>query len=111
MGNLFTTLFNFIKPIVVVFSSVGTIIAFLLGALLNPQGLLNQIVCGTIDGIASLLPSTPNNLKIGSLIDSIAATMPAVGRGIIREMFVTLTAMMAVIAVIKIYKLLPFKAS
>lgn len=111
MAALVNALLQFFQPVVVFFVSVVSIIGFLLGALANPQGLMNKIVCGVIDGIATILPSTPNNLKIAYLIDSIASSMPAVGRGIIREFFITITAMFAIVAVIKIYKLLPFKAS
>lgn len=111
MGSFFTALFSFIKPIVVVFASITTLVAFLLGALLNPQGFLNSLICGAIDMIASVFPSTPDNLKVASLIDSIASSMPAVGRGIIREFFVTISAIVAIMSIIKIYKLLPFKAT
>lgn len=111
MNNLFKVLFEFIKPVVVIFSSIGGLIAFLLGALADPQGLMNSIVCSVIDGIASLLPSTPDNLKVAYFVNSVGDSMPMVGRGIIREMFVTITAMVAIISVIKIYKLIPFKAT
>lgn len=111
MGSLFSALLKFFSPVIVIFTSISGIIAFLLGALADPQGLMNQIICGAIDNVASLLPSTPDNLKIGALIDSIGDSMPMVGRGIVREFFLTITAMVAIVAVIKIYKLLPFKAT
>lgn len=90
------------------FSSLGSVI---LGIITNPLGAVNAFINVIIDAVASVWPSTPPSLKIAALIDSVAATMPGVGRGIIREFFVTISSFFALAVVIKIYKLLPFKAS
>lgn len=111
MNSFLNALFQFLNPIVIFFASVAGIAAFLLGALADPQGFMNQVVCGIIDGVATIFPSTPDNLKIGTMIDSLGASMPAVGRGIIREVFNTILIIAGLLAVVKIYKLLPFKAS
>ena len=111
MGNFFNALFQFLKPSIVFFSSIGGITAFLLGALANPQGLMNKVIVGAIDFIANLFPSTPDNLKIANLINSMGDSIPLVGRAVIRDTFFTIASIAAISLAIKIYKLLPFKAT
>lgn len=111
MGAFFNALLQFIQPVIVVFISVTSIVAFLLGALLNPQGLMNQVICSAIDYVAVLFPSTPDELKIGTIINGLGDSLPLVGRGVIREIFNTLSIIFGLTLAIKIYKLLPFKMS
>jgi hypothetical protein len=111
MPALFAALASFLTPVVVFFVSVGVIVAFLLAALADPQGWMNKVVISAIDFISSIFPSTPSNLKISSLINSISSTLPALGRGIIADLFSTLASIAAIRLVIVIYKLLPFKAT
>ena len=111
MSKLFTFLFSFFSPVIVFFTSVVSLVAFLLGALANPQGWMNSTICSAIDYIAALFPSTPDNLKIANILNSIGDAMPLVGRGIVRDIFGTIAGMAAVALAIKIYKLLPFKMS
>lgn len=111
IAALWAALASFFTPVVIFFVSVVTIVAFLLGALANPQGWMNSVVCSAIDYIAAIFPSTPANLKISSLIDSVALAMPLVGRGIISDILGSIAAIFAIRAVIVIYKLLPFKSS
>lgn len=111
IANFFTGLFTFFTPVIVFFVSVSTIVAFMLGALADPQGLMNQVVCSAIDFIANIFPSTPENLKIATILNSAGDSMPAVGRGVVKEIFSTLAIIFGLGLIVKIYKLLPFKAS
>ena len=111
IASFLQAVLSFISPVVVFFISVGSIVAFLLGALADPQGLMNRVVCGAIDMISGVFPSTPDNLKIGSIIESAGSVMPAFGTGLIREVLGTIAGMAAIALVIKIYKLMPFKMS
>jgi hypothetical protein len=111
MPALFAALASFFTPVVVFFVSVGVIVAFLLAALANPQGWMNNVVCSAIDFIAFLFPSTPTDLKISSLINSVSSVMPAIGRGIISDLFTTIGSIVAIRVVVVVYKLLPFKAT
>ena len=111
LSPVFSILMVFLNPIVAVATGLTSIVAWLLGALADPQGAMNSIVNKTIDVIAAFLPSTPESLKLGFLLDSVAASMPAVGRGVISEIFVTISAMFGLVAIIKLYKLIPFKAT
>lgn len=111
MNAAIQIILNFFKPVIIFYSSCTALLAFLLGALQNPQGLMNTIICSGIDFIASIFPSTPDALKIGSIINSISSSMPAVGRAVIADVFNSILAMVAIVIIIKIYKLLPFKMS
>jgi hypothetical protein len=115
MGALLTALLEFITPVVIFFASIGTVVAFLLGALANPQGWMNSVICTAIDYIASIFPSTPDDMKIGTvvstLINGLGSSIPIVGVGIIREIFTTFLTIAGLALAIKIYKLLPFKAT
>lgn len=111
MSRAVEILMGFLNPVVIVFASIGGIISFLIGALANPAGLANSIICGAIDIVVGLLPSTPSGLTIGGIINSASASMPAVGRGIIAEIFTTISLMVGLAIIVKIYKLIPFKMS
>jgi len=111
MGTFFNALFQFFKPIVIFFISITSVVAFLLGALLNPQGFMNDVICFAIDYISALFPSTPENLKIATIVNNLGDSVPLVGRGVIREVFITISSIVLISLAIKIYKLLPFKAT
>lgn len=85
--------------------------AIVSAAIANPGGAVNAFINMIVDFIGSVFPSTPDNLKIGNLINSVGDSMPAVGRGIVREFFVIFSSCFGLALVIKIYKLIPFKAS
>lgn len=115
LKNIFNPLFfifaQFLNPVVSVFIATTSIVSFLMAALLNPEGAVNKFANSVIDKVAIVFPSTPNNLKLGYLLDEATSSMPSVGRGIIGDIFVTISSMFAIVVVIKIYKLIPFKAT
>lgn len=104
-------LINFLLPVVVVCTGLITIVAFLVSALQNPQGWMNSVVITTIDAIASLFPSTPDEYKIATMINAVGDSMPLVGRIVVREIFNTISFIASLGFAIKIYKLIPFKSS
>lgn len=108
---LFLALITFFNPAISVAVSITSLVAFLLGALQDPNGLLNTIAVSVIDNIAALWPSTPENLKVGNLLDAAALAMPAIGRGLIYEIFITVVTLFSLTVIVKIYKLIPFKAT
>lgn len=111
MGTIFSKILEFFKPVTIFFISVPGLIAFLVGALADPQGFINQSLCFAIDMIAALFPSTPEGLKVASIINLASEKMPLFGRGIISEIASTIGIIFGLTLVIKIYKLIPFKAS
>lgn len=104
-------LFKLLKPIYVVFFSITGFISFLLGALADPQGWMNAVVCTTVDVIAAFFPRTPDNLKIANILNSVGDSMPLVGRSIVYEIAGTIATIAGISLVIKLYKLIPFKAT
>ena len=107
------SIFNFIKwlfsPLYVICISIGGIISIILGAISNPQGAVNGFVCRIIDLILIPWPSTPEPLKLGSMLGYFANTVPVVGWGILLEIIKSCVAILLIVLVIKIYKLIPFK--
>ena len=61
--------------------------------------------------IAPIFPSTPENIKIANIINYISDQMPVVGKSVIFEILQTLGIIFSILVVIKIYKLIPFKAT
>lgn len=106
-----TIVLGFFNPVNSIFVASFSIVAWLLGAIQNPSGFLNGIICAVIDAVASILPSTPSTLKVGYLLDVASSSMPAIGRSVLSEVFITITAIFLLVAAVKLYKLIPFKAT
>ena len=104
-------LLQFLVPILVFAASCVTIIALILGAINNPEGAVNTFLVKMIDNISPLFPSTPENLKIFPILDSISERLPIIGRAIVYDVATTIGTIFAILIIIKIYKLIPFKAS
>lgn len=101
----------FFSPVVSLLSACVAIVGWLLGAIADPQGFMNGFVNAVVDAVASILPSTPSGLKIGSIINNVAGYMPGVGRAVITEIFVSISAIFVLVGAVKLYKLIPFKAT
>ncbi len=104
-------LINFLLPVIIVCSGLIGIVAFLVAALKDPQGWMNSVVITTIDAIAVFFPSTPDEYKIGTMINIVGDSMPLVGRIVVKEIFDTVSFIASLGLAIKIYKLIPFKSS
>jgi len=102
---------NIIKQFLNPIAASTPIVALALGAIADPEGWINSVICGAIDMIAVLFPSTPDNLKIAYLLNSVAAELPMVGRAIVFDTFQTIASISAMTIIVKIYKLIPFKAT
>jgi hypothetical protein len=101
-----------------VFDSINWIVlaitaplSIIIGAIANPAGAVNSFLCRAIDLVASVFPSTPPNLKIATLLTSAGDSIPIVGRAVVYDIFSTIAIMFAVVLIIKVYKLIPFKMS
>ena len=111
MNELFNVLLNYIKPIIKVSLALGTPLALILGAIQDPDGAINSFLIIGIDLISSVFPSTPEDLKIASIINSLGDSLPLVGKAVIFEILQTIGVIISITAIIKIYKLIPFKAT
>mgnify|MGYP006888382439 CR=1 FL=1 len=101
----------FAKPIVRIFLAIVSPISWILWAFANPEGAANLFICKIIDLVALVLPSTPPQLKIGALISSAGGSVPIIGSGILFDVVQMIGVMLGVVLVIKVYKLIPFKAT
>jgi len=100
----------FLVPVAVVALTLFGLVAFLASAFLNPTGAWNGWVIGAIDHIAAFFPSTPQEYTLAGIAGSIADVLPF-GTGIIFEIFQSFLALGGLMVIIKIYKLIPFKAT
>ena len=101
----------FLKPVTVIFLSLTGAVGWLLAAIADPEGFMNMAVCWVIDLISWVFPSTPDSLKIYNIIVSLADKMPLIGYSIIMEILQSIGIIAGIALVVKIYKLIPFKAT
>lgn len=111
MNTIYNKFVQLLHPFLVVFSSVGTIISLILGAIANPKGAVNKFLVLMIDNIATVFPETPDNLKVFNVLDSVGDSLPSIGRSIVYDVAATIASIVAIMIVVKIYKLIPFKAT
>ncbi|MEA5472153.1 hypothetical protein [Spirulina sp. 06S082] len=110
-NQMFKFLGSLFSPITAIFIALSGFFATLIGAVRNPGGFFNTLVCGLIDLIASIFPETPERFQIATVLNSISDSLPAVGRQIVYDIAGTFALMALLILVVKVYRLLPFKAS
>ena len=111
MNQIFNILLKYLQPLLKVAISLTAPIAIILGAIQDPEGAINTFLIKGIDIIANVFPETPEELKIASIINSLGDQLPLVGTAVIYEILQALTAIFLISLVIKIYKLIPFKAT
>ncbi len=87
------------------------LVGFILGVLLDPTGFLNWCACLVIDVVSFPFPTTPENMRLASLITTLGNGIPILGGAILLETARTIGGVFVIYVGIKIYKLIPFKAS
>lgn len=93
-----------------IFQPLIDLIDFLWDVLNDPIGAFNSLVCVLIDLLDLVwIFSTPENLTVGALIESIE--IPLIGRGALYEIIQAIQGIFVIWVTIKIYKLIPFKAT
>lgn len=111
MPAFFAALAAFFTPVIIFFISVTAIVALILGCIADPSGAVNKFICTIIDVVSVIFPATPPQLRLGSLIDSAASVAPGFGTAIIHDVASTVGSIFTISLVIRIYKLIPFKAT
>jgi hypothetical protein len=111
MGKLFSDFALWLQPVIALATGAIGLVTFLAAGLADPSGWCNSIICTVIDHISSVFPSTPSNLTIASFVQSVAGALPQFGMSVIYDIMSTIASIMALSLVIKIYKLIPFKAT
>ena len=91
-----------------VITSLTSFVAIILGTIQNVTGAVNTLLVKLIDLLATPWPSTPDNLKLATLIEN-ATSQTGIGTAIVYDTFETMFGILAIITVVKLYKLIPFK--
>jgi hypothetical protein len=86
---------------------ITTIICVIYNAVKYPEKATNLWICRIIDMIIEYLPKTPDNMKLGYLMNQITNTIP-VGTGTLTEIFTGIIGLLSIYLVWKIYRSLPF---
>jgi hypothetical protein len=89
----------------------ATTYSFLVAVITNPFGAINAGINAVVDAMANVLPSTPENLKLSNIASDLGEAVPLVGTAVIRAVLNTFIELGGLALIIKIYKLIPFKAT
>lgn len=90
---------------------LGIILAFIVAALADPSGWLNQSICFVIDMISSIFPSSPPSFRLESVVLSLSSFLPSFAIFAVREAFHAFRDVFSFLVIFKIYKMIPFKAT
>lgn len=88
--------------------ALTTIICLIYQTIQNPEGALNQFMIMVISSVIVLFPSTPDDLKIASLLGQFNTAFPQVGSYVLAEIFSGIVGLSTVFLFTKLWKLLPF---
>lgn len=108
--KLFDLLKSLVGPVVRIALAVLFPLGYVIAALRNPSGALNHFAIKVIDALASVWPSTPEGMTLAGILLGPTQQM-GFGRYVISEFFALCGSFMAVIVLVKLYKLIPFKAT
>lgn len=92
----------------VFWNPVIVILNFIMGIVVNPIGFIWWIVSSLLGLFAAVLPSTPAQLTLQNAVNNIGQTT-GLGTTLIAEIMGTVSQILVIVAVIKVYKLLPGK--
>lgn len=90
------------------FGITFVIFALIIAAIADPNGAINSFMILIIDLVKNVFPNTPDDMKISSWVLSFQNTFPIIGGSILVETLNGVLGMIAMMAIIKIWKLLPF---
>ena len=93
------------------FTPLFPLVSLIVGAMSDPGGAVNSFICRLIDVAAYPFPTSPDAIKVSTLVTGLGNAMPLVGSAILFDFMQTFVAVMLIYAGVKIYKLLPFKMS
>ncbi len=90
-------------------------LSVVLGFITDPGGMMSTYACKIIGFIFLFFPSTPPQFRIStlyqSMISGFSTTFPIIGGGILDEVLTTILSLLLIITAVKIYKLIPLKAT
>lgn len=108
--KIFDLLKVLVSSVTPVFLAIVGFISIVIGAISDPAGAVNSFICRMIDLISIVWPSTPESLKLSNIIFPQLGGL-SIGRAFLVEFFNTAFLMLGILLVVKLYKLIPFKAT
>jgi hypothetical protein len=97
------------SPLGICASVFITIVCVAYQSVINPKGAINTFMIHAIDTVLAFFPSTPDNLKIGSMISGFYAAIPSpIGASLVHEIMVGVFALLPLFLAVKLYKMMPF---
>lgn len=105
LTSVFAGLTHFVEGIITL---LGSIYCWFKMFFSNPIGFLVFIINGSIDGIGSVLPVTPDDYKLGGIASHIGSALPLLGSGFVREMLVGVVGILSLSVAVRLIKYIPF---
>jgi len=90
------------------FGITFVIFALIIAAIADPNGAINTFMILLIDLVKVVFPDTPSNMTIASWVTSFQNAFPLIGGAVLIETINGVLGMIGLLAIIKIWKLLPF---
>ena len=97
----------FVELIASIWNPLIEIINFVMGMVLDPIGFLWWILGNMLILFANVLPSTPEEITLQYVVNQIGETTN-LGTSLIAETIGSASQILMIVAVIKVYKLIPF---
>lgn len=111
MTSIFDLLKQLAGPLIKLSVGLFPVVGVLIATVADPAGAANQFLVTMIDHVAIYWPETPENLKLANLIMGQLEPGTSVGKSILIDIYQTGFLMLSVVLLIKLYKLIPFKAT
>lgn len=90
---------------------LGIALAFVVAAIADPSGWLNQSICFVIGMIVSVFPSSPPSFRLENIVVSLSSFLPSFAIFAVREAFHAFRDVFSFLIIFKIYKMIPFKST
>lgn len=111
MPALIAAVLAFVSSLAGIIIGLGIVIAFVVAAIADPSGWLNQSICYVVSMVVGVLPSTPSQFRFENIIVSLTSSLPNFLTFAVREAYLAFRDVLSLIAVFKVYKMIPFKAT
>ena len=90
------------------FATTAVIFFLIIACISDPNGAINTLMILIIDLVKDVFPNVPAGMTIASWVLSFQSSFPIIGGSVLIEVINGILGMIALISVVKIWKLLPF---
>lgn len=81
---------------------IAFILCFIWNVISYPQGAVNQFMIHIVDVVFEVLPSTPENYKLASILSDFAVSNTAIGWGVLWQIIQVPMGLLSMLLVIKL---------